>query len=178
MTTKAATGYLVQWVDPKTRVLSQKRYTHPEVAGETARALHGTGALMVSIMHGGKTVWEPDARGPEYQLGKMTRDEKTGIVTQHAPNPRKRGKAQNLAIAMSEQRAGHPRKAKEFFERAAKSNPKKKALPLGLVEVWHVDDYGAKVKWLSSFAKASDAETFGRAYADKHDVRVMLNKKP
>lgn len=39
-------------------------------------------------------------------------------------NPKPRTRKQDLAIAMSEQRAGHSRKAKEFFERAARAkNP-------------------------------------------------------
>jgi len=40
--------------------------------------------------------WPWNTRGEEYKLGKMTRDLKTGVVTQHAANPTKRKTARKL----------------------------------------------------------------------------------
>jgi len=59
--------------------------------------------------------------------GALARKRKTAAKNPARKKPRSR--KQDLAIAMAEKRAGHPRKAREFFERAARAKNPRKAKP-------------------------------------------------
>ena len=78
------------------------------------------------LMKNGRVVYYDPAEGAYYDPGTdfyLSKDEAARLHSNPARKPA-RSKAQNLAIALSEQRAGHPRKAAEFFKAAARAkNP-------------------------------------------------------
>lgn len=98
-------------------------------------------------------------------------------------NPHKRvkarSKAQDLAIAMSEQRAGHPRKAREFFKRAARAKNPASDYPYR-VEMEGPGHSGLFVT-KARFKTAADAKQYARALGKAHrsrTIRVMSDVRP
>ena len=109
-----------------------------------------------------------------------------------AKNP-KRTKTQDIAIALSEQRAGHPRKAKEFFEKAAvaKNPAKKRARKIPVAQTRELHSYGDTVfiveisedKKLWEFIAARSSMVGAKSKAEKiasdypgHYIRVVNAK--